>query len=1742
VTIDSTVSLRHPLDPAPERLQQQQLLTEWNQTQADYPLDRCFAQLFEQQVAAHPDAVAVACATQQLTYRELNARANRWARHLVDLGVGAETIVAVMGDRHIDFLTAILAVFKAGGAYLPLNPEHPAARTHQVLAQSQVSLILAQSSLSVPLSLGCAQLATKPQLAYFTDIDLLAASSENLATRSTPDNLAYVIYTSGSTGTPKGAMLEQRGMVNHLYAKITDLKLSANDIVAQTASQAFDISIWQFLVALLIGGKVEILSTELATDPTQLLMYVQRQGISILEIVPSLLRALLQHIEVGGQPYQKLAQLRWLLLTGEPLPPQLVRGWLAFYPSVPILNAYGPTECSDDVTHYPVYQPPGAEVVNLPIGRAVANTQLYVLDDRLQIQPIGSAGELYVGGVGVGRGYLHNPILTATTFIEHAFDRGESLRLYKTGDKARYLPDGNLEFLGRIDYQVKIRGNRIELGEIETLLNQHPQVREAVVIAREDRPGDRYLAAYLVVSTPLNRTTDADASDSNKQLPTPNSQLPTPNSQLPTPHPTELRAFLKQKLPAYMLPGAFAYLDSMPLTPNGKVDRKALPLPDLDLSLRADFVAPTTPTQVTLVNLWQEILNLPQVGIDDNFFELGGHSLLATQVTIRLRPLFGVELPLRRLFESQTIAELSELIEATPATGAGLARSPMMSVSRQEQLPLSFAQSRLWFLNQLEGGSATYNMPEPWQLTGDLDVTALELAVEGILQRHEVLRTSFQTIDGEPVQVISSNFLMAIPFVDLLHLAGKEQSARLQEIAIEESQQPFDLTVAPLLRVTLVRLGVESHILLVTMHHIVADGWSMGIFGDELSVLYHAICTETPAPLPELPIQYADFAQWQRQWLTGSVLQDLVDYWQQQLATAPPLLELPTDRPRPSMQTFSGSTTTFEIDRQLTHQLKLLSQNSGATLFMTLLAAFATLLSRYSRQSDIVIGAPIANRNQSGIESLIGLFVNTLVLRTNLDGDPTFSQLLDRVREMTLGAYEHQDLPFEKLVEALQPERSLSYTPLFQVMFVLQNAPPSKLELPDLTIAPFKLAQVTARFDLTLQMEETATGLTGELIYNRDLFDPGTIERMAAHLQILLAGIVANPQQQVAKLPLISAIEKQQLLLDWNDTQADYPQDQCIHELFAAQVARTPDAIAVQFEDTQLTYRELNDRADRLADYLQTLGVKPEVLVGICVERSLEMIVGLWGILKAGGAYVPLDPAYPADRLSFMLADAQVAVLLTQQKLLETIPDCDIPIVRLDADWEEIAEYSDRTTIHYPLSTIHCHNLAYVIYTSGSTGKPKGVLVQHQGLCNLALAQIRIFDVHPDSRVLQFASFSFDASISEVVMSLCAGATLYLGARDTLIPGAGLMKLFHDRQISHVTLSPSALAAMPIGAYPDLRTIVVAGEACPPDVVAQWSPGRRLINGYGPTEATVCATTAICTQSSTAVPIGRPIDNVRVYILDRQLQPVPIGVAGELHIGGAGLARGYLHQPELTAAKFIPNPFSQDDSGRLYKTGDLARYLPDGQIEFLGRIDQQVKIRGFRIELGEIEAVLSQHPQVREAVVVVRVEPAGKQLVAYLVPKAGAIATSELRSFLSDRLAEFMVPAAFMMLESLPLTPNGKIDRAALASLELDRSALTSFVAPRTPVEEILTGIWAEVLGVDRVGIHHNFFELGGHSLLATQVISRIHDGLGVDLPLRTLFERQTVADLAAAVVGCLAGSEEDEEMARILAELEELD
>ncbi|MFS0518986.1 amino acid adenylation domain-containing protein [Nostoc sp. UIC 10607] len=1050
--------------------------------------------------------------------------------------------------------------------------------------------------------------------------------------------------------------------------------------------------------------------------------------------------------------------------------------------------------------------------------------------------------------------------------------------------------------------------------------------------------------------------------------------------------------------------------------------------------------------------------------------------------------------------------------------------------------PLPFAQQRLWFLNQLMPGNPFYNIPFALRLVGSLDVLALSRSLNEIIRRHETLRTCFQTIDAKPTQLIVSTFELTVATIDLQHLPQGKRSDEVCKLASIEASRPFDLTQLPLLRVTLLHLTPTEHVLLFVMHHIISDGWSIGVFNRELTVLYEAFVAGKPSPLPELSIQYADFAVWHRQWLQEQTQIQQLQYWQQQLADIT-VLQLPTDYPRPAVQSFAGATQILKLPQNLKQVLVKLSQQHEVTLFMTMLAAFKVLLHRYTGQTDIVVGSPIANRNHSSCEGLIGFFVNNLVLRTDVSGNPSFSDLLTKVREVALGAYAHQDFPFEKLVEQLHPERNLSQNPLFQVIFALQNAPIQELQLKGLELSRLELEYNTARVDLEWHIWEHSQGLEVMVAYATDLFAPETIERMVDHFQTLLSGIVANPHQPISQLPLLSEVERQQLLVEWNDTAVKYPTDKCIHSLFEEQVERTPDGVAVVFEDQQLTYEQLNCRANQLAHYLRSLGVSPEVLVGICVERSLDMVVGLLGILKAGGAYLPLDPEYPQDRLSFMLEDAQISLLLTQQRLLDRLPEHQAKLILLDETWSQIAQNNQDN----PTSEAKAFHLANVIYTSGSTGRPKGVMVEHKGLCNLAQAQIQTFGLTSDSRILQFASFSFDASIWEVVMALRSGGTLYLGTKDSLLPGKPLIERLRDYSITHITLPPSALAVIPVEELPALQTIIVAGEACPAELIKQWSIGRNFFNAYGPTEATVCATIAKCTGDDEKISIGRAIANTQVYILDSNLQPVPIGVPGELHIGGAGLARGYLNRPELTTEKFIPNPFENSKFkirlgkfategnppgkfpqnsklNRLYKTGDLARYLPSGNIEYLGRIDNQVKIRGFRIELGEIEAVLSQHPSVHSVVVTAKVDtPGAQRLVAYIVPQNQSAPTiSELRQFMKTKLPNYMVPSAFVMLESLPLTPNGKVDRLTLPAPDTNNLAMQgSFVPPLDIVEQKLAQIWAEVLKVYPVGVKDNFFDLGGHSLLAVQLMARIEQQFKKNLPLATLFQNSTIEQLA---------------------------
>ncbi len=1670
-----------------------QLLVEFNDTDAEYPKERCVHELFEIQVEKTPDAIALVFEEQQLTYRELSNRANQLAHYLQKLGVGPEVLVGICLERSIEMIVGLLAILKAGGAYVPLDPTYPKERLAFMIGDSQAPVVLTQSKLLEQLPTRSIQNRT---ICLDTDWKTVAQeSAENPTNGAKNENLAYVIYTSGSTGNPKGVMVEHRSLVNYLcWFSESPLAEKALNLPV-TTRLTFDASLKQLFPPLLHGNQVFLVSDAAINQPANLLEAIRCRDRFSLNCVPSLWNAVTDAIDSDPDlvPPEALSSL---LLGGENPSRQLLEKTFATYPGLDVWNLYGPTEATVNATVARLH--PDSPII---IGRPIGNTQVYILDPHLNPVPIAVAGEIHIGGEGLARGYWNRPELTTEKFISNPFSDTPGSRLFKTGDIARYLPDGNIEFLGRIDDQVKLRGYRIELAEIETVLGQHPAIQHTVVLAREDSPGDKRLVAYIVATAGSN-----------------------PSAQ-------DLRRFLQQKLPEYMVPSAIMFLESLPLTPNGKLDRNALPAPDqCRPELDETFVAARTPVEKILASIWADVLKLDKVGIHDNFFELGGHSLLATQVLSRVNHSFQVKIQLRRLFETPTIATLAASIGASLGTEEDLQRiPPIVSTPRRSEVPLSFAQQRLWFLDQLEPGYSAYNIPVALRLTGPLDVTAFERSLSEILRRHDALRTTFPQVNGQPVQVILPFEPIKLTLLNLQEQDENEREALALRLAAEEARRSFDLVRGPLLRACLLRLDQDEHVLLITIHHIASDGWSMGILFRELSVIYEAFSRGQPSPLAELPIQYVDFAVWQREWLQGGALERDLAYWKQQLAGAPAMLELPTDRPRTPVQSFRGAREPVTLPKSLSELLNALSRREGVTLFMTLLAAFKVLLSRYIDRCDIVLGTPIAGRTDAKTEELIGFFANTLVLRTDLSGDPTFRVLLKRVREVSLEAYNHQELPFEKVVELVQPERDLSYNPLFQVLFALHNTPPTLLKLPGLVVDPLDVEYGTARFDLALDLREQPQGLIGSLEYNTDLFDAATITRMLGHFQTLLECVTADPDQRLSTLSILTETEWQQVLDAWNGKAIQQKRDKCLHELFESQVERAPDAVAVVCEGKRLTYRELNRRANQLANHLRKLGVQPEVPVGICVERSVHMVVGLLAILKAGGAYVPLDPNYPTERLAYVLDDIQAPVVITQQHLKERLPEAHAAVISLDADWKMIAEESQENLAVQMTS----ENLAYVIYTSGSTGRPKGVQILHRSVARLLEATRPLFGFDEHDVWTVFHSYAFDFSVWEIWGALLQGGRLVVVPLQVAQSPAAFRDLLHRERVTVLNQTPSAMRQL-IGELPetlksagelDIRLIICGGEAFPMDLASKSLEfGVPVWNFYGPTEATVWAAINPITSTGSEgnlIPIGRPMADRQIYLLDRNLQAVPVGVAGEIHIGGAGLARGYLMRPELTAEKFIPDPFSNEPGARLYKTGDSARYLRDGAIDFLGRIDNQVKLRGYRIELGEIEATLGQHPSIEESIVLAREDsPGDKRLVAYTVAAAGSNPSAQnLRSFLQHKLPDFMVPSAFVFLDSLPLTPNGKLDRNALPAPDHSRPELEdAFAAPRTPVEENLANIWAVVLKLDKIGIHDNFFGLGGHSLLATQVVSRIRDAFKLDLPLRSLFESSTVAGLAERI------------------------
>ncbi|RMP61353.1 hypothetical protein ALQ18_00744 [Pseudomonas marginalis pv. marginalis] len=1693
-------NLLHALVSAPHsRISDLQMLSDaehalirqaWNAPATRTEL-RAVHQLFEAQAHQHPQRQALALDEQAMSYAELNRQANRLAHYLIGQGVGPEVLVGIAVERSFAMVVSLLAVLKAGGAYVPLDPDYPRERLVHMLEDSGVRLVLTESSLRQRLPL--------PERLATLDIDLADAQLAQCAEHNPqfefePRSLAYVIYTSGSTGKPKGVAINHAALSEFASIAADYSCLTPDDRVLQFATLNFDGFVEQLFPALTRGASVVLRGPQL-WDGAELYRQIIAQGITLADLPTAYWKLFLQDcLAAGPRAYGALRQVH---IGGEAMPldgPALWRR--AGLGHVRLLNTYGPTEatvvssvldCSDATTVI------GASAS--PIGRALAGRGLYVLDRDLNLLPMGAVGELYIASQsGLARAYLQQPALTAERFVADPLGHSGE-RVYRTGDLARCRADGVIEYVGRVDHQVKIRGFRIELGEIEALLLAQPGVRETLLLA-----ADNQLLAYVVPTQSLGEAEQAAAAE-------------------------QLKASLREQLPDYMVPAHLIFLSHMPLNPNGKLDRQALPKPDAG-AVQADWQAPVTPLQQQVAAIWADILDTERVGLTQHFFELGGHSLLAMQVVSRIRQALNLEVPLKSLFEQPRLDGFVAAIEAHSPTAP---KAPaLLPVGRDQALPLSYAQERQWFLWQLEPQSAAYHVPSALRLKGQLDAAALQRSFDTLLARHESLRTHVRQTHEGAVQVIAPVVALQIAHDDV-------EEAQLKARVEAEIAQPFDLQQGPLLRVTLLRLAADEHVLVLVQHHIVSDGWSMQLVVEELVQLYAAYSQGQDVQLPVLPIQYADYAVWQRHWMDAGEKARQLAYWREVLGGEQSVLELPFDHPRPAVQSHRGARLAIELAPALAHDLKAFAQQQGVTLFMLLLASFQTLLHRYSGQEEIRVGVPIANRNRSETERLIGFFVNTQVLKADLHGQMSVEQLLQHTRQRALDAQAHQDLPFEQLVEALQPERSLSHNPLFQVMFNHQTDvghAQVQHQLPHLRIEGLDWESKTAHFDLDLDIQESTEGIWATLGYAQDLFEAATVQRMARHWQNLLQGMVANPQQSLSQLPLLDAAERQQILELWDCTDSGFPAKRLVHELFADRARETPNAVAVKFDAQTLTYAELDDQANRLAHALIARGIGPEVRVAIAMPRSAEIMVAFLAVMKAGGVYVPLDVEYPRDRLLYMMQDSRAQLLLTHSAVQQRLP---IPqgLQALAVDQAEAWAGADDSA---PQVALHGDNLAYVIYTSGSTGLPKGVAVAHGPLVAHIIATGERYETGPTDCELHFMSFAFDGSHEGWMHPLINGASVLIRDDSLWLPEYTYAQM-HRHNVTMAVFPPVYLQQLAEHAERDGNPPAVRVYCFGGDAVAQASydlawralKPTYLFNGYGPTETVVTPLLWKARKGDPCgavyAPIGTLLGNRSGYVLDAQLNLQPIGVAGELYLGGEGVARGYLERPALTAERFVPGPFGKPGS-RVYRSGDLTRGRPDGVVDYLGRVDHQVKIRGFRIELGEIEARLREQDSVGETVVVAQEGPTGKQLVAYVVPLDltlldDAVAQSNsreaLRRALKTRLPDYMVPTHLMFLACMPLTPNGKLDRKGLPLPDVSLMQQV-YVAPQSELEHKLAAIWSDVLRLPRVGVHDNFFELGGDSIISIQVVSRARQ-VGVRFTPKDLFQHQTVQSLAAVAL-----------------------
>ncbi|MEG3130955.1 amino acid adenylation domain-containing protein [Pantoea cypripedii] len=1629
----------------------------------DVEPDQSIAALFEAQVVLTPQAPALCIDGTVLSYAELDARAGQLAAYLHKLGVGPDVLVGVCLPRSLDMVVSLLAIIKAGGAYVPIDPSYPVERISYMLADSDARILITLSGIA-------GRLPDSPAYRVLLDAagSRIAAEEGRFSRkRLEADHLAYVIYTSGTTGQPKGVMVRQRGFNNLLHWFVNDVGIGADDAVLLVSSHSFDLTQKNIFGPLIRGGVLHLAAEPF--DPIAILQQVQREAINFINCTPSAFYAL---IEADQGP--QLRSLRRVMLGGEPI--QIAKLMQMPEPRPQFINSYGPTECSDvDVFHVlssdlHTYQK------SVPLGRAVRNMQLYVLDEYHHLVPQGAVGELYIAGTGLARGYLKKPHLTAESFVPNPFCHGT--QMYKTGDLVRWNATWELEYLGRIDHQVKLRGLRIETGEVESALLECPLVGQALVVACDDHRGQLQLVAYIV-----------------------GGQVQNPEAFL--------RQHLKARLPEPMIPTCFMWLDHMPLSPNGKVDRKALPAPMLPSSQK-QYVAPRPGLEHSVATIFASLLQLEPVGAEDDFFHLGGHSLLAMRVVARIQKTLNIALPLRDLFDNPTAKQLARHLEGI--TGGDSAAIPALRCTdRQAPMPLSFAQERLWFLERLGMGGIAYNVPWVLQIDGKLNIKAMEWAIGEVLNRHDALRTRFSDRNGIPEQIIAAPVAYSLPVQQLT-------AARLDEALRQLSGQHFDLTTGPLYNFNLLQTGVTTFHLSFVAHHIICDGWSVDLMADELCTLYQAFIQGAPSPLPPLVAQYADYACWQREWLDTQRLHDHLAYWEDQLRDAPVALSLPTDRPRPAVASYRGAQVPFSLSPEVSLALQQLAKQQDVTLFMVLLAALNVVLSRWSGENDIIVGSPIAGRTQPETEPMIGFFANTLALRTDLTGAPSFTALLKQVRHTTLDAYAHQELPFGKLVETLQPVRDLSRPAIFQVMLAL-HTPEQSPVIPGLALQAREGCTPTAKFDLLIEVILRQGQLHANIEFACDLFDHATIAHLAGHFQRVLEGVTRMPDCPIGQLPMLSAAEREQQLITWNATRTDYPDAHAVlHQLIERQVERSPQAVALVYEGGELKYEQVNRRANQLAHYLRQEGIDNGSLVAVCMHRSPEMVVALLGILKAGAAYVPLDPTLPHQRIVNILAETASTMLLTQQNLSGQWRDLDLPVLCLD---DNPAMLHAQPQFN-PRLTFHPDQLAYCIFTSGSTGQPKGVMNSHRAIVNRLLWMQAQYPLDASDTVLQKTPYGFDVSVWEFFWPLMIGARLAIARPEGHKEPRYLAQALQQYHVTTVHFVPAMLQVFLLQTdetFPALRHVFTSGEALSGYVQHQFKqhhPQVALHNLYGPTEAAVDVSYWPCSDDSDVVPIGYPVANTQLYLLDAELQLVPPGSSAEIFIAGVQLARGYLHRPDLTAEKFLPNPYGVPGS-RMYRTGDLGRYRPDGSIEYLGRTDHQVKLRGLRIELGEIENTLLSLSWVREAAVLLRDDSGQPQLVAYVVLHEPASSIPQLQARLRTLLPDYMIPAVWMVLPALPLNANGKIDRKALPTPK-DQGQKPAFAIPESDTQKLLACIWSEIFQVEHIGLNDNFFALGGHSLLAVQVLYLVEQRTGIQIPVREIFEAPTLRMLASRI------------------------